>query len=209
MAILKDVRVYFVKCDPKRPSKQFSPDNPRWDVQIITDDPNKKNEWMELGLKAKLMIYKEGDPKEGEPILNSEGKKQWKMSLSKNSLKREDGKKDGKLIPSEPVDVIDGNKDPVDPNTIANGSLCNVRVYLYEYPSKKVPGTIAIGHVLMGIQVLEHIVYTPKPKEEFDNATTTRITPKSDDDDDDDQPDPGSTQSSPKVGADNLPEDKF
>lgn len=205
MAILKDVEVYYVKCDPNRPSKQFSPDNPRWDVQIITDKPEKKEEWIELGLKPKLMIYKEGDPKEGEPILNDEGKKQWKLSLSKNSLKKENGV----MVPSSPVNVVDGNKDPVDPNTIANKSLCNVHVFLYEYPSKKKPGTIAIGHVLMGIQVLTHIVYTAKPREEFEQAQTTRIVPKVDDDDGEYTPPTGSPGTPKTTPKDNLSEDKF
>ena len=215
MAILKNVAVYYVKCDPKRPNAQFSPDNPRWEVQCITTDPAQKDEWVGLGLPAKLMKYKEGHEKEGEPILNDAGKKQWKMSLTKNSLKKEKVGAETKLSPSSPVDVIDGNRTPVNPNTIANGSICNVRVYLYEYPSKKKPGTIAIGHVLMGIQLLTHIVYTAKPREEFEQAETIRIVPQSEDSDEedgvesDDIPFKG-TPGAPKVTPkDNLPESKF
>ena len=201
MAILNDVEVYYVKCDPKRPNAQFSKKNPRWECQIITSDPAKKEEWAGHGLKPKLMVYKEGDPKEGEPILSSEGKKQWKLSLSKNSLKDEDGE----MVPAKPVDVVDGNRDPVDPNTIGNGSVCNVRVYLYEYDSTKKPGTKETGHILMGIQVTTHLVYTPKPKEEFGKAETKRIVPTTEDDDDK----PSTSKTPSMTPKDGLPEDKF
>ena len=204
MAILNNVEVFFVRCDPAHPNAQFNKKNPRWEVQLITSDPAQKEEWAGHGLRPKLMVGKEGAPNEGEPILNAKGQKQWKLTLTKNSLKEEDGV----MVKAKPVEVVDGNCDEVDPNTIGNGSVCNVRVYLYQYDSTKRPGTKDTGHILMGIQVLKHIVYTPKPREGFGKAETTRIVPQSEEM----QDDKPRTPPTPKIGGagvDNLPEDKF
>ena len=205
MAILNDVAVFFVRCNPERPNATFSKKNPKWEVQLITTDPAKREEWASHGLKPRLMVYKEGDPKEGEPILTEDGKKQWRLNLSKNSLKEEKGV----MVAAKPVEVVDGNREPVDPDTIGNGSICNVRVYLYEYDSAKKPGTKEIGHILMGIQVTTHVVYTAKPKEEFGKAETKRIVPAAQGEQDDDTPPTAGKSPSPTMPKDNLPEDKF
>ena len=212
MAILQNVTINFVKCDPSRPNAQFSKKNPRWEVQVITDNIDVKNQWAALGLRPKLIQYKEGDPKEGEPILNTAGNKQWKLGLSKNSLKDENGT----MVPATPPEVVDGNKNPVDPNTIGNGSVANVRVYLYEYPSTKEPGKMATGHILMGIQVVRHIVYTPKPREEFGTTETERIVPVAETAEDGGNSGVAASSASPTPSPtpsvapmDNLPEDKF
>lgn len=154
MAILKEVEIHFCKLDPKRPSNKFNKKNPTWECQIRTSDKNVKKAWEELKLPVKAIVPDEGNP-------------YWRVNLRKKSIK-EDGE------PASPIKVVDGKMDPVNPNSIGNGSIANVRIFQYEYP--KEGGGIGIASVLMGVQLLKHIVYHPKARDEdFEEADTEVI----------------------------------
>jgi hypothetical protein len=163
MAMLNDCEVYFVKCDPKHPNANFNKQNPTWEVQIRTSNPEQKTEWSEMKLSPKLMVYKEdakneaGEEVGGMPILTEDGKRQWRVNLKKKSITR-DGEK------ASHVKVVDGYLEEIDPNTIGNGSVANIRIFQYEYTDAK--GLPAVASVLMGMQVKKYIKYTPKPRDD-------------------------------------------
>lgn len=162
MAMLKNCEIHHVKCDPKHPNANFNKKNPTWEVQIRTANPEQRDEWIAQNLKPKLMVYKEGTKDDngedigGMPILNEEGKRQWRVNLKKKSITK-DGEK------ASPVKVVTGGLDDVDPNTVGNGSIAHVRIYQYEYTAD---GKKGIAHVLMGIQLKRHKVYVPKARDD-------------------------------------------
>ena len=147
--ILKNCEIWHVRLDPKRPDAKFDKENPRWTIQCRTDNPAQKEEWAKAGLTVKLMVHNKGEH-EGEPMLNEKGKKQWRINLQRKSKKR-DGSN------SEPVKVVNGSLDPIDPNTIGNGSIANIRLYQYESKEDKEK----LISMLMSMQIVKHIVYKP------------------------------------------------
>jgi hypothetical protein len=165
MPILENCAVYFVRCNKDFPSKTFNEENPTWEVQIRTTDKKQKKEWEDLNLAVKSVIPDEGDPF-------------WRVSLRKKSLKKD--KNTGDMVPTMPPACVDGNLDPVDPDTIGHGSIANVEIFQYEY-TKKGSTEKAVGTVLRGMQVTTHVVYKPKPftpGPAFAKTETTRIMPK-------------------------------
>lgn len=142
MAKLYDVELYFAKLG--KPNGKFNKENPTWELQIRTTDKEKKKEWEALGLAVKAVVPDEGDT-------------YFRVNLKKKSIKS-----DGS--PNDPVKLIDGKLRPIDPDTIGNGSIGNIRIFEYEYkhPTK---GTTK-GFTLMTVQITKHIVYTPKPRED-------------------------------------------
>ena len=152
MALLKNCEVHYVRCDPKRPNGSFNPKNPTWECQIRTADLEQKKEWESLGMRPKLLIGKEGAENEGEPILNAAGKKQWRVNLKKKSITK-DGEKAS--VPA----VVSGGLEPIDPNTVGNGSIAHVRIYQYTFTDKA--GVAQKVAVLMGLQMKKHLFFTP------------------------------------------------
>jgi len=142
--ILSDCELWFCKLDPKRPNNKFNKKNPTWECQIRTSNKETKKVWESHNLNVKAVV-----PDEGQPY--------FRVNLRKKSIK-EDGDN------ASPVNVIDGNMGELDPNTIGNGSIGNVRVFQYEYP--KEGGGKGVASVLMGVQVTRHIVYKAKPRDD-------------------------------------------
>ena len=142
MAIIKNCVIFHTKLDPKRPSSKMAPKNPSWELQIRTSDPKQRDEWKAQNLKPKLLVHGKGD-NEGEPVLTENGEKQWRVNLKRRSLG-----KDGEKVAAP--EVVDGNLNPIDPNTIGNGSIGNIRVFQYESKREESPGTVS---VLMGVQL--------------------------------------------------------
>jgi hypothetical protein len=156
MPIIKDCELWFAKLDPKRPNNKFNKANPTWEVQIRTTDKAVKKLWEELELPVKAVV-----PDEGAPY--------FRVNLRKKSTK-EDGEA------ASPIKVVNGKLEDMDPNSIGNGSIGNVRIFQYEYPKKD--GGKGAASVLMGIQVTKHIVYTPKPRnDEFQEAEMETVDP--------------------------------
>ena len=154
MPILKNVEMYYIKCNPKRPNNTFDKKQPTWEVQLRTTSKDQKNEWINAGLQVRAVV-----PDDGEPY--------FRVNLRKRSIKN-DGEK------ALPVEVVDGALEPVDPDTIGNGSIGNVRVLQRTY--MKEGGGTGIANTLVGIQVIKHIVYKPVPHaDSFEETTTERI----------------------------------
>jgi hypothetical protein len=155
MTILKNCPLFYCKVDPKRPNSKFNRENPTWEVQIRTTNKDQKKEWEQANLLVK-------------PVVPDDGPPYWRVNLRKKSI-RSNGEA------STPVELIDGKLQPVDPNTVGNGSVGNVKVYQYEY-EKKQGGGKGIVSVLMGIQLVKHVLYTPKPRDDdFGDAGETEI----------------------------------
>jgi single-stranded DNA-binding protein len=150
MAILKKVEIWFTKLDPKRPNARFDKDNPTWELQLRTTDRAVKKEWEAHGLPVKAVVPDEED---AVPF--------FRVNLKKRSLKKD--KKTGEMVDNEPVEVFDAKLKPIDPRTIGNKSIGNVRIY--QYDKKDGSGKASI---LMGVQLTKHIVYEPKVGESFD-----------------------------------------
>ena len=110
----------------------------------------KKKEWEALNLPVKAVV-----PDEGVPY--------YRVNLRKKSIK-EDGDS------SSPVSVVDGKLNPIDPDSIGNGSIGNIRVFQYEYSNAGKKGTAS---VLMGMQLTKHIVYTPQARDDDFEETDT------------------------------------
>lgn len=151
MAILKNVELFFAKLDPKRPNATFNKENPTWELQIRTRNKAQAKEWKELNIQVK-------------PDEDATG------IFYKATLKKKSKKKDGSL--QNPVNLVDGGLNQIDPNRLGNGSIGNVRVYQYDY---EVGGKKGIATMLMGVQVTELRQYDPKPREDDFEMTETKI----------------------------------
>ena len=173
MAMIKNAAMFFIKCDPKRPDGKYNKANPSWECQLRTSDPEQRDLWKKMNLNVRLLTKKseedgddDGDDAVKVPLLDENGKKQWRVNLKKGSIKKD-------KTPADPVKVINGQLEDVDPNTIANGSIGNIRVFQYEY--KLEDGKEGIASMLMAIQVTRHIVYVPKPREDDFDTTETEV----------------------------------
>jgi hypothetical protein len=151
--IIENAELWFCKLDPKRPSARFNKENPTWECQIRTKDKNVKKLWESLGLNVKAVVPDEGDP-------------YFRVNLRKKSIKV-----DGE--PASPVTVVDGSLQPVDPKTIGNGSVGNVKVFQYDFPQKG--GGKGLASVLMGVQLTKHLVYEPRPRDDDFGETITEV----------------------------------
>lgn len=153
MPIINDCEIWYAKVDPEHPNDKFNVERPTWECQIRTSSKEKKKEWEALNLPVKAIV-----PDEGEPY--------FRVNLRKRSIK-EDGE------PASPVNVVNGALEPIDGNTIGNGSVGNIRIFQYEYPSKT--GGKGVASVLMGIQITKHILFKQKPRSEPFNISETQV----------------------------------
>jgi hypothetical protein len=148
MAILRNCEFHYAKLDPARPNARYNKENPTWELQIRTSDPAVKKQWESEGIKVKAVLPEDGTP----PY--------WFANLRKKLYKK-DGEK------SDPVVVKDAELNDVDPNSIGNMSTGNVRIFQYDYPRSE--GGTGKASVLMGVQLLKHIVYVPKVRDHDDD----------------------------------------
>lgn len=163
MAIVKDCEIWFLKADPKRPNAKFNAQNPTWECQIRTTSKEVKKTWEAMNLQVKAVV-----PDDGAPF--------YRVNLRKKSIKTD-------KEPASPVNVVNGKLEPLDPNTVGNGSIGNIRVFQYEYTKKD--GSRGVVSVLMGVQITKHIVYAPKPRgDDFDATEMEIVEPDSADDSD-------------------------
>lgn len=153
MAIVENTEIWYPKLDPKRPNGRYNKENPTWELQIRTEDKDVKKAWEALGLRVKPIIPDE----EG-------AKPYYRVNLRKSSFK-----KSGEA--AQPVEVVDGNLEPIDPRIIGNGSIGNVRIFQYEYPASG-GGTLKAS-VLMKVQITKLIKYTPTAQEEREDFAQT------------------------------------
>jgi hypothetical protein len=152
--ILKNVELHWAKLDPKRPDTTFREEG-LWNVQIRTRNKSQATEWKNAHLSVKTEEDEQG-------------------VYYKSSLKKPAKNKNNE--PNQPVKVVNGRLDEIDPNSIGNGSVANVRLYQYEYEigvgkAKK----SGIGTMLMAVQITKLNEYIPKPREDEFEMTETII----------------------------------
>lgn len=153
--VIKNAEIWYTKLDPKRPNKNMDKEKPTWELQIRTKDKAVKKEWEEKNLNVKLV----DDEKEGI---------YYRVNLKKKAVKA-DGSE------ASPVRVVDGKLNNIDPTTIGNGSIGNLRLFQHDYEYK---GKKGIASVLMALQLVKHIVYTPKDfGDDFEEAETETVIP--------------------------------
>jgi len=153
--IIRDCEIWYPKLSPKRPNTRFSKVNPTWEIQVRTQSRETKKYWLDCDLKPKDVL-----PDEGEPY--------FRLNFKKRTIKA-NGEE------AAPVEVINGNMDDVDPNTIGNGSVGNVRIFQYAYDNTADGGEKGIATILMGIQLTKHILYKAKSGESFEEEETEVI----------------------------------
>jgi len=181
MPIINNAEIWFAKLDPKRPNNKFNKTNPTWECQIRTTDKSVKKEWEAMNLPVKAIV-----PDEGETY--------FRVNLRKKSIKVD-------KEPASPVTVVNGSLEEIDPNTIGNGSIGNIRIFQYDYTKKD--GSPGVVSVLMGVQITKHLVYKPKPRgDEFSMAEFETIDADDADDSDENFAESTPSPSSPKVKED-------
>ena len=136
-------QVYFVKCNPEKPSTKMDKNKPQWEAQVRTTDNAVVESWRALGLEPKFQIPAGKAPTEGF----------YRCNFSKRAFK-----KDGS--PAVPIEAVTGDLRPIDPDIIGNGSTVNIRLYARE--GIRANGRPATFFTLAGIQVLHLIPYKSK-----------------------------------------------
>lgn len=161
--LLEKCEIWYPKLDPERPNAKFSRDNPTWELQLRTKNKEQKKQWEAANLIVKAVMPDVGDP-------------YWRVNLKKKSIA-----KGGKA--ANPVSVVDGNLAPVDPLTIGNGSVANIRVFQYEYTKTDGSGK-GLATILMGLQLVKHVRYVPKKRDDdFKRTHTETVAPEEPEDD--------------------------
>jgi hypothetical protein len=163
MALLTDCEIWFLRANPLKPNSKFDKENPTWECQIRTTSKAQNKLWKEMNLNSKAVVPDDGDP-------------YFRVNLKKSSIK-----KDGTA--AEPVKVVNGALETLDPDTVGNGSVGNIRIFQYEYPKKE--GGTGIATILMGIQITTHIEFERKPREDEFEMTDTTVIPVDNGGDDD------------------------
>jgi len=148
MAIIKDVELHWIKCDPENPVRyQGKLSNPaKWSVQIRTSDKAEKALWeKEYGMKMTA------DEQDGAIF--------WRTSLTTFAYRRgDDGNEDTTRLNKQVTTVL-ADLSAVDPKTIGNGSVGNVSFYVKADKSSR---------SLKGIQLTKLIKYDNTDDDEFE-----------------------------------------
>lgn len=172
--LISNAELWFPRLVPEYPNKKYDRQNPSWEIQIRTADPEQRKEWESQGLNMKAVVPDDGSP----PF--------WKCTLRKKQFNSEGEER-------APVEVVGGDKKPIDPGTIGNGSVGNVRVYQYEYGEDK-----RTASMLMGVQLTKHIVYKRKPREDdWEDHDMETIQPDDDEDENEEQEEKKPAKKSP------------
>ena len=149
MAMLKNVELWWVKCDPKRPEKNQDSSKPDfWSIQIRETDKVRVKELRDLGIPMKAVRE---DPNDDESPIAF-----YRATLRKKT-------KNVRGDDLDPVNVVTGQLESLDPRKIGNGSIANVKVFQYEYEFEGKKGT---ANMLMAIQVTKLNEYVPRDDEE-------------------------------------------
>jgi hypothetical protein len=152
--ILKNVELHWAKLSPKFPNKTFKEDGV-WEVQIRTRNKKQAQEWKEANLSVKAEEDDQGI---------------FYRAMLRKAVKKKDGSNNA------PVKVVNGHLEEIDPISIGNGSVANVRLFQYEYEvgtgKQKKSGTASM---LMAVQVTTLNEYVPKPREDDFEMTDTVV----------------------------------
>lgn len=188
MAIIKNAEIWYLKCDPKRPNKKYNKKNPTWEVELRTNVSEEKKAWEALGLAPKPVT----DEETGARLY-------WRVKLRRKSIKVDTKVNPPTETPNEAPEVKNGALQAIDPNTVGNGSVANIRIFQYDFVDDD--GQKKTVNVLMEVQVVKHKVYKPKKRDdEFTTTDTETIQAAAmDDDEGESAPDDEDEEDAPAV----------
>ena len=167
MAILKNQEIHFAKLSPGRPDKnRLDPTKPNWNLQCRTTSKEQRKEWVEMGLKPRVVRADKED--DDSAVLY------YTVNFRKNALKTDKKTTPPTVTKAEPPSVVNGRNEPIDPGSIGNGSIANLRLYKREYQQA---GVDKVTYTLMGVQLIKHKLYVGNPMEEFEETETETIMP--------------------------------
>ena len=181
--ILYNCEIWYPSLDPARPNTKHNKTKPTWQIQLRTTSKEQKAEWEAAGLRIRSNIPDDGSA----PY--------YSATIYRKAVKN-DGS-EGKA-----PEVVNGELEPIDPRTIGNGSIANVRIFQYMAPATA-DSPEKLTSVLMAVQITTHVVYTPRPREPEETfaAATTKVVgelPKATSEDDaDHQTSNGFTRTTP------------
>lgn len=139
--ILRNAEFWYPKLD--KPVDPFG--TLQWELQIRTRDKDQAKSWKD---EFFLTVKQEEDDKGVY----------WKSNLKRKAIK-----KDGER--NTPPDVVNGDKQPIEPMSIGNESTGNVRLFQYPYDMNGRKGT---STMISGVQVVNLKLYVPNSGTDFD-----------------------------------------
>jgi len=147
MSIISNVELWWVKLNPARPTRyqNKATDAAKWSLQIRVKDKARK---------AQL----EKDFGFAFTPVEEDGKLAYKTSISCFAFKaNQETKKEDPNSPNSPVAVILATGEPIDPDTVGNGSVGNIRFRVKDDKSSR---------TLLGVQVTKWLKYVPREEED-------------------------------------------
>jgi len=144
MAIINNIEIHWVKCDPAKPERYQGKGPAKFSLQLrVKDKKAKESLEKEYGFKFSPMEV--------------DDKVVYKTSISRYAYSSgKDGNEDLNK-PNKPVNVILADGTPLDPNTVGNGSIANVSFYVKEDKSSR---------TLKGIQVTRLLKFEARAAED-------------------------------------------
>jgi hypothetical protein len=145
MAIINNVEIHWVKCDPARPERYQGKGPAKFSVQIrVKDKKTKESLEKDYGFKF-------------SPMEDKDGKLVYKTSISRYAFGSDKEGNEDTTKPNKPVNVILADGTALDPNTVGNGSIANVSFFTKEDKS---------GRTLKGIQVKKLVKFEARTDED-------------------------------------------
>ena len=134
--VLNNCELYWCKLNPDRPVEPFG--EKIWEMEIRTYDAKQAKEWKDHGFNVKKR--------------SDEGKEYFRVNLKRKAIFKK------KQTPAHPVQVVDGNLQPLDPAIIGNKSVGNVQITAKPWKSPIGEGT---SFELKAVQVTKLLEFTP------------------------------------------------
>jgi len=147
MPIIENVELHWVRLNPKSPNTSVNGQkiDPRWELQMQTKSKEKRDEIKGHGFKIGIVETDDGVS--------------YKANIQKNTHSRSGE-------PNKPVEVVDRHLNPLNPSTIGNGSIGNVRF---------MAPTGSTAKILLAVQVIELVKYdggTPESFKSYDEDSS-------------------------------------
>lgn len=142
--IIKDVELFYTKL--AQPANPFGTE--QWEAQIRTNDKSAADSW-----KKDFYLNVKENKEEGY----------WFSNLTRGLYRKDKGKITDQK--NSPPDVVDSQRQPMDPNTIGYGSKGAVRIFQAPY---KFNGREGVSTTLSAVQVTELVPYERTTAVDFD-----------------------------------------
>jgi hypothetical protein len=155
MPIIQDVSVFWVKLNPAKPERYQGKGPAKNTVQIRVYERAKKDQLeKEYGFKF--------TPKEDATT----GKLYYQTSISAFTYGTDADKNEDTNNQNKPVEVRTADLRPLDPDTVGNGSIANIRFRMKDDKSSR---------TITGMQVTKLVVYKGREEEEFTRSDNFEI----------------------------------